>query len=76
MLFLPGCDSLGVHRAAGDGEAKLGAVAIVVVAGVIGRDILVLLGEYLDAYQKRTNIGSSTEHILSRIVLISFPGGQ
>jgi hypothetical protein len=31
LLFLPGCDSLEIHRAARDRDTKLGAVAIVVV---------------------------------------------
>jgi hypothetical protein len=46
---LPGRDPLGVHSAAGNREAELGTAAIVVVTGVIGRDLLVLLGEDLDA---------------------------
>jgi hypothetical protein len=48
LLFLPGCDSLRIHRAAGDREAELSAVAIVIVARVVCSNLLVFFGENLD----------------------------
>ncbi len=48
LLIVPGCNSLGINRAAGYREAELGTVAIVVVARVVCCYLLVFFGEYLD----------------------------